>query len=97
MPAGLVKGKDGERAWEKAKSIVRKQYPALSENGKGKDRFWALVTTVYKSVCKSPDYACEGMSGLLDRLDGKGRKKREADYMSPHQVATLRQGSGPST
>ena len=54
MPS-FVKGKDGERAWSKAKSIIKNQYSKIDKDS---DRFYRLVTTVYKSVCKSKDFDC---------------------------------------
>jgi hypothetical protein len=57
MPASFVKTSDGEKAWKKAKGIVQKEYGAGLEKS-NPDRFYSLVTTVYKSVCKSPDYKC---------------------------------------
>lgn len=81
MPAGLVRGKEGEKAWERAKQIVRKNYPDLAnvdkttKDRKLKDRFYALVVTLYKSVCKSPKYQCEMVGGqmyqLLTRLEAQ--------------------------
>lgn len=62
MPANLVKGPDGEEAWKKAMSIVRDQYPDLDPDGGDSDRFYALVTTVYRSVCKSDKYSCTDSS-----------------------------------
>jgi len=56
MPS-WVSGPDGEKAWNKAKGIVREQYGAGLEKS-DPDRFYSLVTTVYKSVCKSPDFSC---------------------------------------
>jgi|GEM_PF-4261046 len=72
MPSWIT-GKDGERAWQKAKGIVAKEYGAAVERN-DPDRFYSLVTTVYKSVCKSPDYDCgiakktEDVSPRLDSL-----------------------------
>jgi hypothetical protein len=59
MPAALVNGPDGEKAWEKAKALVREQYPDLDPDDDAKSaKFYALATTIYKSVCKSPKYDC---------------------------------------
>ncbi len=76
MPA-FVKGPDGEKAWKKAKGIVEKEYGDIEKSDP--DKFFALVTTVYKSVCKSPDFNCgeatEGavsMGSLIERLEQKG-------------------------
>lgn len=38
-------GKVSEVRWERAKQIVRQQYPKISETS---DRFWALVNAVYR-------------------------------------------------
>ena len=74
MPSSSVKGPDGEKAWERAKEIVKMSYP----KAKG-DKFWALVQTIYKDVCKSDKYNCESlqkessspkMSEILERLNG---------------------------
>jgi len=79
MP-GFVGGRDGERAWGKAKRIILKQYPQLAGSDDEdapkakKNKFYALVTTVYKSVCKGSDFECapmqsESMGETLDRLE----------------------------
>jgi len=52
-----IKGPDGEKAWEKAKKIVAKEYGAGLKKSDS-DKFYSLVTTIYKNVCKSPDYDC---------------------------------------
>ena len=88
MPANLVRGPDGEKAWERAKEIVREQYGDIEKSDK--DRFYALVTTVYKSICKSPDYNCRvgedirpgTMGELIERLAriGQGDVRRLAAY-----------------
>lgn len=79
MP-GWVGGRDGERAWDRAKKIILKQYPQLKgvddeDAPKArKDKFYALTTTVYKSICKGEGYECapmksESMGELLVRLE----------------------------
>ena len=40
-------GKVNEQAWDKAKSIVRREYPKVKE---GTDKFWSLVQGVYKNM-----------------------------------------------
>jgi hypothetical protein len=50
MPSGIVKTPEDEKAWEDAKRIVREQYPGREESDS--DSFYALVTTVFKSVQK---------------------------------------------
>lgn len=76
MPASSVKGPEGEKAWKRAKEIVRMSYPDAKEDS---DKFWALVQTIYKDVCKSDKYNCESlqknssspkMSEVLERLNG---------------------------
>jgi replication-associated recombination protein RarA len=47
MPANVVKTPADEKAWEKAKAAVRKQYPGIQE---GDDRFYALTMTIFKSM-----------------------------------------------
>ena len=47
MPTSVVKTKKQERAWEKAKRIVRQQYPKVEEGSK---QFWRLVMTIYKML-----------------------------------------------
>jgi hypothetical protein len=42
VPAGV-----DEKAWNRAKAAVRRQYPKLTEKT---DRFWALVQTVYQDM-----------------------------------------------
>ena len=84
MPANVVKTPAGERAWKKAKGIVRSQYPDLSEDG---DRFWATVMTVYQSICKSPKYACEPKEDT--RVEGMAR-----DVLGASIVAFVRKAGG---
>jgi|GEM_PF-3695728 len=57
MPANFVRTPDGEKAWKKAKGIVAKEYGAGLEKS-DPDKFYSLVTTIYKNVCKSPDFDC---------------------------------------
>ena len=49
MPA-FVKTPEDEKAWDDAKRIVREQYPGREESDA--DSFYALVTTVFKSIQK---------------------------------------------
>jgi len=72
MPQTINGKPVNEKAWKRAKAIVNQEYPKLGGEG---DKFYALVTTIYKSVCKSPDYACESsvvysrdMGSVLERL-----------------------------
>ena len=77
MPSWLA-GKHGEKAWRKAKGIVVDQYGKGLEKS-DPDRFYSLVTTVYKNICKSDKYDCgikesvacskgAGFGDLVDRL-----------------------------
>ena len=47
MPSNVVKTEAQEKAWKRAKRIVKKQYPHIKE---GTVRFYKLVMTVYKSL-----------------------------------------------
>ena len=67
MPANIVKNPKDERAWDKAKKIVKKQ-----KNTKGlKDKDWALVTHVFKNVEKSKDKSKKkgSMETIVARLE----------------------------
>lgn len=79
MPKWIV-GKDGESAWAKAKNIVRKEYGAALEKSDS-DRFYSLVTTVYKSICKSPDYDC-GIGKAEDAGYGVGSMNQLIERLS---------------
>lgn len=69
MPAGV-----NEKAWKRAEGIVKDAYPdayAARESKDPKDRekrskFYAMMQTIYKSVCQSPKYACEWLD--LDEM-----------------------------
>jgi len=50
MPASFVKTKEEEVDWERAKGIVSEQYPGKEDEDR--DGYFALVTTVYKSIRK---------------------------------------------
>ena len=50
MPAGVVKTQRDEQKWKKAKGIIKRQYPSLSEES---DNFWALVNSIYQNMKKS--------------------------------------------
>ena len=50
MPVGVVKTKRDEAAWKRAKGIVHKQYPNLSEDN---DSFWKIVQTIYQNMTKA--------------------------------------------
>lgn len=81
MPASWVKN---EAMWKRAKEIVKEQYPEFSETGSEKDRFFALVTTLYKKLCASPKHDCEDFSEsirLVEALDEMLEAKKDApDY-----------------
>lgn len=80
MPSSFVKGPDGEKAWEKAKALVREQYPDLDpEDDATSDKFYALATTIYKSVCKSPKYDC----GSSERSESEVDWKSMASLLRP--------------
>lgn len=67
-----IKGPDGEKAWGKAKKIVAKEYGATIEKS-DPDKFYSLVTTIYKNVCKSPDYDC-GIAAKSESMCCSGRR-----------------------
>jgi hypothetical protein len=78
MPANLVKGPDGEEAWEKSKADAAKAYPELAKKAKAKklskgeaQKFWGTVTKIYKARCKNEKYNCESMSEILVRLESR--------------------------
>lgn len=63
MPS-WVSGKHGEKAWKKSIGIVSSEYGAGLKKSDS-ERFYSLVTTVYKKVCSSPDYECGIGEGLV--------------------------------
>jgi len=50
MPKGLVKDKQDEKKWDKAKKIVHRQYPNYTEED---ESFWKLVNSIYSGMNKS--------------------------------------------
>mgnify|MGYP001822898733 CR=1 FL=1 len=79
MPA-FVKGPDGEKAWGRASAEAEKQYPGLKDSDP--DRFYAIVTTIMKNICKSDKYDCGGfgesrgtMRDMINRLEEVYLKK----------------------
>jgi len=46
MPANVVK-KGQEDEWDRAKAIIKKNYPNISE---GSSRFWKLVMSIFKNM-----------------------------------------------
>lgn len=67
MPPNFVKN---EKVWNRAKELVKKEYGDIKKSDP--DKFYALTTTIYKSICKSPDYDCgktyESTRSLLNRM-----------------------------
>lgn len=47
MPANVVKNPVDEKAWERAKSTVKKQYPDVVQGSK---KYFKLVMTVFKDM-----------------------------------------------
>jgi len=47
MPSNVVKTQAEEEAWEKAKEIVRKQYPNVKE---GTPKFYRLVMGIFQRI-----------------------------------------------
>jgi hypothetical protein len=81
MPKAMHGQPVNEKAWQRAKTIVGREYPKLG--GKG-DRFYALVTTIYKSVCKSPEYACEGVRGYGGGMNGMNSLLQRLEVFTGH-------------
>jgi len=46
MPSNLVK-KGQESEWNKAKALVKKQYPNIDI---GSSRYWKIVTSIFKNM-----------------------------------------------
>ena len=67
MPA-FVKTKKDEEVWARAKARVKEQYPDISEES---DRFWALTTSIYKSMNKGSNNMKKSASGVVARLMAK--------------------------
>lgn len=76
MPASSIQGKDSEKYWREARRAADEQYPGLEK--KDKERYFATVMTIYKSMCKNK--ACspkmesekvESLSDMLSRLESK--------------------------
>lgn len=70
MPSGAIKGPGAEEIWKRAKDIISQEYPGTEKSDPNK--YYALVMTVYKSICKK--HGCtpareEKMSHLLGRLE----------------------------
>lgn len=67
LPA-FIKTEQDEKIWARAKARVRKQYPDISEDS---DKFWALTTTIYKSMNKGNKSMKKQASGVVARLMAK--------------------------
>lgn len=69
MPVGAIRGPEAEKAWKSAVAAAKEQYPGMKS--KDSDRFYAIVMTIYKSICKNK--ACspkrESMSSVLGRIE----------------------------
>jgi hypothetical protein len=49
MPTNVVKSKEDEKLWNRAKAAARKQYPYISEDS---DRFYKIVMTIFQNMKK---------------------------------------------
>ena len=77
MPSSVVKNLEDEKYWKEAKRVTREQYPDLES--KDKNRFYAVVMSIYKNMCKNKGCAVKGvkttkepnesMSLILGRLE----------------------------
>lgn len=70
MPVGVIKGPDSEVVWKRAKEAAQEQYPGLK--GKDKNRFYAIVMTIYKNICTKHNCtpkAESDMSMILNRIE----------------------------
>ncbi|MEA3506806.1 MAG: hypothetical protein U9R36_04890 [Elusimicrobiota bacterium] len=47
MPTNVVKTKKDEQIWARAKALVHKQYPELTERD---DRFWRITQTIFRNI-----------------------------------------------
>ena len=70
MPS-FVTNTGTEPEWQRAKEIVREEYPAIDEKS---EQFWKLVTTIYKSIAH---YQLKNESGneLLDAIAREDSEK----------------------
>lgn len=88
MPA-VVRNPEEEKDWNRAKEIVRKQYPGKEEEDK--DNFYALVTTVYKSIRKGHgDERWEGKEGWEALIQESKKSQSLKEWLVP--VKVLRHG-----
>jgi len=69
MPAGVIRGPKSEQMWKRAKAVATQGYPGLETTNS--DRFYAIVMTIYKAMCKKHGCAPadESTSLLLGRLE----------------------------
>ncbi|MEJ2293275.1 MAG: hypothetical protein P8Y23_00725 [Candidatus Lokiarchaeota archaeon] len=70
MPTGVIKGPESEAIWARAVKTTEEQYPGLK--GKDKNKFYAIVMTIYKNMCTK--HKCtpkneSDMSMILNRLE----------------------------
>lgn len=79
-----ISGPDGERAWKKAKGIVANEYGRGLEKS-APEKFYSLVATIYKNVCKSSDYDCgigEGKEMSMKELIERASKRSDSEAMA---------------
>jgi len=74
LPQGVIKGPDAESSWKAAVAAAQEQYPGLKS--KDSDRFYAIVMTIYKKMCKNKSCTpkSEGMGSLLRRIEESARE-----------------------
>lgn len=72
-----------EPEWQRAKEIVRKEYPAVDEKS---EQFWKLVTTIYKSIAHYQPKN-ESDNELLDVIAREDSKKLLDILRSPLSVS----------
>jgi hypothetical protein len=88
MPA-IVRSPEEEADWNRAKEIVRKEYPGVETEEK--EKFYALVTTVYKSIRKGHgDERWEGKEGWEALIQESQRSQAVQEWIVP--VKALRHG-----
>jgi hypothetical protein len=71
MPAGFVSGPEGEKQWERAKKAAKEQYGDIEKSNP--DKFFALVTTIYKAMCEKHNCGTKGESvgtKMRDLIEG---------------------------
>jgi hypothetical protein len=70
MPVGVIKGPESEAIWKRAKEAAQEQYPDLKR--KDKNRFYAIVMTIYKNMCTKHNCTPKSesdMSMILNRIE----------------------------